>query len=183
MTGEDIFHYNETRRSIHKHIMNYPGVRFTVLKDIFGIPEGTLRYHLRYLERRKQIRSTMEDGRRCYYSVDMGRKDDVAGSYGRPKLSSTQEKIFKEIRKKPGISQKELCSATGLNRFTMMYNVKKLISLGIVRRYQTGKRVHYEYISSSMLNREILRRAAVDLLNGKIDEDTFERIISRLEGD
>lgn len=179
--GEDTFNQNETRMSIYKHIMNYPGVRFTVLKDIFGIPEGTLRYHLRYLERREQVRSTMEEGRRCYYSTDVSQKDVFISGQAQRKLSPAQDKIFKAIRNSPGISQKELCSATGLNRFTLMYNIKKLIYRGIVRRYQTGKTVHYEYISSSRLNHEILRRATVDLLNGRIDEDTFERIVSKIE--
>ncbi|MGA1820215.1 MAG: hypothetical protein ACMUHU_04310 [Thermoplasmatota archaeon] len=180
MPGEMDVRDNETRRSIYKHIINYPGVPFTVLKEIFGIPEGTLRYHLRYLERKKQVRSRLENGRRCYYSAERAEEGAPILTPGRITLTSVQERVLSAVRKRDGTTQKVLCSLTGLNRFTLMYNLKKLISMGLVRQYTMGREVHYEYISRSRLEREILRRAAVDLLYGRIDEDTFEMIVERL---
>jgi len=183
MSGEEVVLQNETRRSIYKHIINYPGVPFTVLKEIFGIPEGTLRYHLRYLERKKQVSSRIENGRRCYYSTVSGEETGVTKPSERTVLSPVQERVLSAVRKKDGLTQKELCSLTGLNRFTLMYNLKKLMSRGLVRQYANGREVHYEYISKARLDREILRRAAIDLLNGRIDEDVFERIAEKLGKD
>jgi predicted transcriptional regulator len=181
--GDDTAIDNETRRSIYKHILNYPGVHFIVLKDIFGIPEGTLRYHLRYLEKKNRIISRIENGRRCFYASEArpSSKHNIRGEGGR--LSEVQNRILKAVRKREGITQKELCSLTKLNRFTLMYNINKLISSGIVRSYKRGREIHYEYISDSRLKNEILRRAAIDLLNGRIDEEAFEKIASRLKED
>ncbi|MGA1873479.1 MAG: winged helix-turn-helix transcriptional regulator [Thermoplasmatota archaeon] len=181
--GEESILRNETRRSIYRHIFNYPGVQFTVLKEIFGIPEGTLRYHLRYLERKERVRSSLVNGRRCYYTTDTNVVEGRGPPHGSPPLTDVQEKILKIVRRSSGITQKELCSETSLNRFTLMYNLKKLMSGGYVRRYNVGREVHYEYISRERLEREVLRRAAIDLLKGRIDEDTFEGIASRFEED
>lgn len=179
--GDDTTIQNETRRSIYKHILNYPGVQFTVLKDIFGIPEGTLRYHLRYLERKDQVRSVVENGRRCFYAAGTSSSRISGLNESSQNLSPVQEQILKSVRKRKGITQRELCSLTKLNRFTLMYNIKKIISMGIIRTYKRGREVHYEYISPSTMKSEILRRATVDLLNGRIDEDTFEMIVEKIE--
>ncbi|MBN1390579.1 MAG: winged helix DNA-binding protein [Candidatus Thermoplasmatota archaeon] len=176
---EDRILQNDIRRSIYKHIMKYPGVQFTVLKDIFGIPEGTLRYHIRYLERKKKVRSDMHEGRRCYYTVDPDRTPLNATM----KLSPVQERILNTVRKRRGITQKSLCEETSTNRFTLMYNLKKLVSYGLLRRYSKGREVHYQYISRRELDRQVLRRATIDLLNGRIDEDTFGRIADRFDED
>ena len=58
---------NKIRRMIYNLIVNYPGVPFNKLIDIFELTESNLRYHLNYLEKNDKIKSGLEGGMRYYY--------------------------------------------------------------------------------------------------------------------
>ncbi|MFW3145188.1 MAG: helix-turn-helix domain-containing protein [Thermoplasmatota archaeon] len=173
---------HDTRRAIFTHILLYPGVQFTVLKRIFDLTEGTLRYHLRYLEKNELIREELDEGKKTYYPCDRSFvPEGEKGSATSRESSKAKERLVNTIRRYPGIRQKDLAKRTRMNRFTLMYNVNKLISDGLVKKYYVGREVCYEYISRETLKREIIRRATIDLLNGKIREETYRRLMERLD--
>ena len=173
---------HETRNMVYKHITVYPGVSFTVLKDIFNISEGTLRYHLKYLERGERISSGLESGKRCYYPIQSeiiiskinGKKTN------NKKLTTIQERMISIIQKNPGISQKELIKKSKLSRFTIIYNIRKFIDLGIVRKIDDNSTMYYEYISDELMKHEILKTLIYKFLRNEIDDETFHDLKMKL---
>jgi len=158
---------HKTRKMIYSHIVNYPGVSYITLKNIFNISPSTLRYHLEYLTKADRILMDLEDGKRCYYPL----KDELVDSklYGSGsrvfKLSPIQKKIINTIRQVPGITQKTLIKKTGLSRFTISYNMKKFIDMGLVRKSNSSKFVQYEFMTDEQLRHEVLLRLTIKLLN------------------
>ena len=65
-TGDKVLG-NKIRRMIYKLIVNYPGVPFNKLMDIFELTDSNLRYHLNYLEKNGKISSGVDDGVKHYY--------------------------------------------------------------------------------------------------------------------
>jgi predicted transcriptional regulator len=176
---------HETRKMIYNHITHYPGVAFSVLRDIFALPEGTLRYHLKYLERAESICSELEGGNRCYYpeKTETLMLNLVEGQGASHKLTEIQKRILMIIKQNPGINQAELIKRTKLNRFTVNYNMKKFISLGLVRKFDDGGRVFYEYITDSVMRHEIMKSLIIKLLNNEIDEKMFNELKEKLVND
>ena len=178
----DIVFDHQTRKMIYHHILTYPGVSFNILKDIFDITKGTLRYHLEYLEKADRILSNLENGNRCYYPL---RKEIVASklfennprSY---KFTTTQQKILAIIQRAPGITQKNLIKSTGFSRFTISYNIRKFVDMGLIKKSNNEKHVCYEYMTDDLLKHEVLLRLTIKLLNKEIDEQTFFRLKDKL---
>ena len=174
---------HKTRKMIYFHILAYPGVSFNILKSVFGLNDSTLRYHLKHLEKRDQIRLGLKHGRRRYYPhpdkniVVRKTKEDLETF----ELTPRQELILDIIRRYPGITQKELIHRTDLNRLTLTNNLNKLMDLCIVRKIFDNKNVRYEYIENEQLRFEILKQLAIKLLNKEIDEATFLELKRKLE--
>ena len=178
---ENIFE-NKTRKLIHNHIMVHPGDSFNNIKKVFDLTDGTLRYHLHYLENRNKIRSSTIGEKRCYYPVEKIIFNPRPESDLRiHRLSDTQERILKSIQYKPGINQKELIYMTGLKRITIAYNMKKLLDVGIVRKEPNGKYVNYYYISDTELRMKLIKKLIFKFVNYEIDEKTFLALKNKLE--
>ena len=173
---------HDTRKMIYHHILTYPGVQYNILKDIFDLKDGTLRYHLEYLEKAERILSDIENGKRCYYPLQ--NEIVVSNRFGKKpyknNFTSTQLKILTTIKRNPGISQKELIKKTALSRFTVSYNLRKFIGMGFVKRSNNENSVYYEYMTDELLRREVLVRLTLKLLNKEIDEKTFNEIKNKL---
>lgn len=184
MANGDIIFDHEKRKMIFNHILTYPGVSFHVLKNIFSITSGTLRYHLEYLEKAKRILANVEKGKRCYYPL----KDDIEVSKlfeNRPRaysLNDTQQKLLNLIKRNPEITQKRLIQKTGLSRFTVSYNMRKFIDLGLIKKSNNAKNVCYEYMTDELLKHEVLLRLTMKLLDKEIDERAFIKLRKKLIG-
>ena len=181
-SGADALEH-ETRRMIYDHILAYPGVSYKILKKVFGLTDGTLRYHLNFLERAEKIRFSLEAGRRLFFP----NYNEVPSSQLHPNsfkpynITPLQQRILTTIKQYPGISQKELIGKTGLKRYTIVNNLKKLLKLDIVRKTPNGRNVYYEYITNEQLRYEILRGLVIKLLKKEIDEETFLKLKRELE--
>ena len=107
---------HETRRMIYNHILTYPGVPYITLKNIYDLTDGTLRYHLEYLEKAERILSNIENGKRVYYPIQNDVSDArlFAGKTRSYKFTSIQQKILNTIKRIPGITQKELINKNKL---------------------------------------------------------------------
>ena len=180
-TGEIVFDH-DARKIIYNHILAYPGVSYITLKNIFDLKDGTLRYHLQYLEKADRIMTDIENGKRCYYPlkneiVDTKLYENKPRSF---KFSPIQMKILNIIKRKPGITQKELIKNTGLSRFTISYDIRKFIDMGLVKKSNNEKFVYYEYMTDELLRHEVLLRLTMKLLNKEIDEKTFFELKEKL---
>lgn len=178
---EDLF-INPTRRNLYHHILAYPGVSLSLLKKIFGLSEGTLRYHLHCLEKGAKIRSRIDSGKRCYYPADVSSIEvDIRSDFPGIKLSIKEKRILTTINRNPGIDQNHITNLLKMNRFTLGYNIRSLIEKGLIMKWRDGRNTRYRYISRNELNTEIFWRASIDLLKGKISEKKFKEINKKVE--
>lgn len=176
---------NETRRLIYNHITANPGVSFIVLKNIFNLNESTLRYHLDYLEKNNKIILGFESSKRNYYpqldKINESNNPENSNKFQTFKLTDYQERIISTIKEYPRINQKELAKRTGINRITLHNNLKKLMTLCMVRKIPNGNKIHYEYIDNKQLRIEILKQLLVKLINNEIDGETFLELKRKLD--
>jgi len=177
---------HDTRKRIYNHIISYPGVSFSAIKRAFDLADGTLRYHLNYLETRNEIKSAINNRNRCYYPVqnvliEQEVEAEVEARFKAHKLSATQERLLNSIQRYPGITQKELIKRTGVKRLTLAYNIKKLIAFGVVQKKENGRNTCYHYISDAQLRKEMMKRLIMKFLNHEIDEHTFLALKNKLE--
>jgi predicted transcriptional regulator len=170
---------------IFNHIFNYPGVSFNVLKNIFELTDGGLRYHLDYLEKHEKINSELAKGARCYYPSDNGFSISTSqksyGISGLHRLTSQQERILDVIRHHPGIHQKDLIFKTKLTRFQVSKNLHKLQGLNLIKKNRTEGQVCYEYVPDDELKYKLMKRLVIKLLKGEIDEAAFLELKRKLE--
>jgi predicted transcriptional regulator len=185
MEKSELILENDTRRLIYNHITTNPGVSFIVLKNIFNLNESTLRYHLDYLEKNNKIIFGFESGKRNYYphfdKINELKDPENTNSFQTAKLTDYQERIISTIKLFPKINQKELAKRTGINRITLHNNLKKLMSLCMIRKIPNGNKVHYEYIDNKKLRVEILKQLLVKLINNEIDGETFLELKKKLD--
>jgi predicted transcriptional regulator len=173
---------HETRKMIYNHILTYPGVPYNILKHIFGLTDGTLRYHLEYLEKAERIMSNIENGRRCYYPL----RNEVVVSRlfkNKPtgyKFTEIQQSIINIIKCNPGITLKDLIKRTGLSRFTINYNINKFINMGFIKKSNNANNVIYEYMTDELLRHEVLLRLTIKLLKREISEQEFIELKKKL---
>jgi predicted transcriptional regulator len=173
---------NKSRRMIFNHIINHPGVSFSIIKQVFGLTESTLRYHLNYLETRNEIRSIIHDRNKCYYPNQKHIFDTrIESELSIQKLNPIQERLINTIQLNPGVTQKDLIFKTKLKRITIAQNLKKLLDFGILRKEPNGRLVCYYFITDAELREKVLKKLITMLLNDEIDEKTFLALKRKLD--
>jgi predicted transcriptional regulator len=150
------------KSQILNYIRVHPGESFVTIRAIFNIPDSTLRYHIRDLEKKGQIKSDIQ--KRIYFPIEQKAQSS---------LSDIQNKIIYKIKRQPGITQKELAKSTKLNRATIRYNINILLEKEIVSIEKIGKKIQHFYVYPEQLQKEKILRLITKLLLGKIDEETY----------
>ena len=162
---------NRTRKMLENYILSHPGATISLLKRIFQIPIGSLRYHLDVLERKGIIIHQLINNTKRYYGIgtDKGLSDD-------------QRRLIYLMKIRPGITQKELIKKTRLKRHVVKYNLKKLDEIDIIHVDQKGKEKCYYYMSSSdfKFNKEHLSLIA-KYLRKEIDLKTYTALRKKLD--
>ena len=153
---------NGFRPRIASYIRLHPGTSFKSIKTIFGLTDSTLRYHLRHLEKRGQIKS--DPDKRIYYPTDHG---------GENALTKTQQRLIYTIKNHPGITQKELAAKTKINRLTIRNNLKFLVEWEMLSIVKIGKKNHHFYIHPEELEKTKMLRLISKFLLDKVDEETY----------
>ena len=153
---------NDLRPKIVNYIRLHPGSSFSDIQTIFDLPESTLRYYLRYLEKKEQIYS--DSKKRIYYPTE---------HKGKKGLSKTQLLLINSIKKNPGITQKELAAKTKINRLTIRKNVRFLVEKERITITRIGNDIHHSYIYPEELEKIKTLRLITKLVQNKIDEETY----------
>jgi predicted transcriptional regulator len=149
--------------------MERPGVSFSQLLRLLDLNEGTLRYHLTYLERQERIRSVKEGGNRVYYSFIVPRgKAPYIGSF-----SVGQRRVMNTLRRFPRIGANEIRAHTNLTTATLTSILRKLKKERIIWEVETVDGVGYELITRERLLEEMLLDVVERFLKKKIDQATF----------
>jgi predicted transcriptional regulator len=153
---------NDLRPRIANYILIHPGSSFNDIQTIFDLPESTLRYYLRFLEKKGQIYS--DSKKRIYYPTEHKEKKGI---------SKTQMILINLIKKHPGITQKELVARTKINRSTVRKNVKLLIENEKITTTRIGNEIHHFFIYPEDLEKIKTLRLITKLVQDKIDEETY----------
>jgi predicted transcriptional regulator len=153
---------NDLRPKIVNYIRLHPGSSFSDIQTIFDLPESTLRYYIRYLEKNGQIYS--DSKKRIYYPTD---------HKGKKSISNTQMLLINSIKKHPGITQKELATKTKINRLTVRKNINILVEKERITIARIGNEIHHFYIYPEELEKVKTLRLITKLVQDKIDEDTY----------
>ena len=153
---------NGVRPKIVNYLQMHPGTSFNTIKSIFELNDSTLRYHLRYLEKRGKIKS--DSDKRIYYPVGHGAKTT---------LTATQKQLLGTIKNHPGITQKELAARTKINRLTVRNNINSLTEKELLSVIKIGKEIHHFYIYPEELERMKMMRLITKFLLDTIDEETY----------
>jgi predicted transcriptional regulator len=162
------------RDQLYTAITKEPGITFQELKNKVDYSVSTLQYHLKVLQKNRLIRKEMERGERTYYSFET-RTNRTSLRIGF-ELNDTQRRILLLISEEPDISQTGLSSNLNINRFNLFYHLKVLLDNGYISRRKEGRIVHYNIVDEKELKKRMLLRLIDELLLGKIDEATYQRL-------
>ncbi|UCD93100.1 MAG: winged helix-turn-helix transcriptional regulator [Methanobacteriota archaeon] len=153
---------NGVRPRIANYIQMHPGTSFKTIKTIFGLADGTLRYHLGYLEKKGKIRS--DPDRRVYYPTRHREERS---------LSKTQQRLIHTIRRHPGITQKELSVRAKMSRVAVRKNLTPLVEKEMLSIVRAGRETHHFYVDPEDLERTKALRLVTKFLLDVIDEETY----------
>jgi predicted transcriptional regulator len=173
---------HKTRRVVYNYISKHPGVSFGTIMGILDLTEGTLRYHLNYLERGKKILSKSEGKHRCYYSnckVKSSLKPIL--EFDLTTLTKPQQRILTIIQQHPGIPVRELVKLTKLNKRDLQYNLKKLRDEMVIWKVGNGRNTRYEYMTKDKLKNELFKLLILKFLKDEIDKETYLFLKEELE--
>jgi predicted transcriptional regulator len=166
---------NRTRDIILREIRDKPGITFTRLMRLLDLNEGTLRYHLNYLERKEMINSSKDGQKRIYFNSP--------GEGPGPGLDLTyqQTRVLNLIRRSPGISRSEIIETVPLTRRGLRYILEKLKKDHLIWENGKGPDARYEVINSRKVLDEMLLQLVERFLKGEIDQNTFLHLKERIE--
>lgn len=131
----------EYQRKIFNFIQNNPGLHLRRIERDLAINIGTLRHHLRYLEKNHLITSKMDNNLKIYYaSGKMGKQDKEISSI-------LQQKRFRDIILtiilKPGITPTNLSEELLLKLPTLSKYLKILEDRDLIIHEKVVREKHY----------------------------------------
>ena len=170
------------RKLLYKAITETPGISFRDLLDMVECSESTLQYHLGYLQRKDIIKKEMKKGNRCYYCRGQRVEADEQ-LLSQEHINRLQKLILEVVEEVPGINQKELSIRTRTNRFLLSYHMNRLIELGYISKEREGRNIRYFRQDEIELKRKLLLKIVDELLDGKLDEETYNNLKRELDRD
>ncbi len=168
---------SDIRRLLHEYIKKNPGASFKILKNVFKMSEGNLRYHLHYLERKNQIKFEKNGRDLCYFSPFNARLKPMSDV----ELTPVQERIFDLIKNRPCIPTKKLMDLSGENKPSFDYNVRILRESGLIWMVHNGSTSGYRVINDERSAEELLLKMVKMFTEGQVSKEELMKIVSLLE--
>jgi predicted transcriptional regulator len=179
MTDRESALKHRTRKMIYNYIQEHPGTSFATLRSMFDLTDGTLRYHLGYLEKTGKVNTRHKLGKRVFFPTDISGPGYDHPAVERDRLNRAQKRIVEVVKGDPGITERELYDASNLTKKALGEQLKILRNMGlIVKDPEDGG---YEYVSRSALKQEVFKLLVIKLIRHEIDEETFHMLKDELE--
>lgn len=169
---------HRTRKLLYEYISENPGSTFKVLKSAFKLTDGTLRYHLGYLQRRRRIVQEKKGREKCYFCYLKKRFPFTDPNLN---LTGKQEFLLDLISKHPIIGYKELKQRSGMDKPVFSYNLKKLKKLKLVWRVNRNGKTGYEIVTQERLADEMFLILVNKYLDGDMEKDEMIDILEKLK--
>jgi len=134
---------NKTRYAIHGIVIENPGIHYNAIQREFGLTNGAAAYHLRVLEREDFIRSVRDGRLRRFYS-----RTTKVPEEKRLTPEQIRERVLELVTARPGMSQREIVLELGIERDTVGYHLRILVSEG---KLQAGRKGRYMVYRSRKL--------------------------------
>lgn len=174
---EDRAQFNQSRELLIGIINAQPGISFGELEKITGLNDGTLRYHLGYLEKADLISSRKVGRMRLYHTFDISNRKTSIES----RLTLDQKRILNLIKRNPGIGSSEILNNVNLSRKGLVNIIQKLRKVSLVFEVQNGNETGFEYVTRERMVEELQLELVERLLTGKNDQATFMRLKKWIE--
>ncbi len=132
---------NYERGRIYQYIEMNPGEHYSQIKRDLSLPNGSLVYHLRVLEKASKIKSRPDGRFKRFYTLDTRIPVPNGGV-----LSEVQKRIVDAVKDVPGVTQKEIAALLGVHQSSINYQMGRLEERGLIRSERKGRKVHYHYV-------------------------------------
>lgn len=132
----------ESRRAIYQHVAANPGVHFRGLLDALDYAQGTVQYHLRWLEEQGLVRVS-DDGKytRYYPTETFDEADEAIMNALRREYA---RRIVAHLAADGPLTTAALSDRLGRSPSTVSWHLSKLDDAGLVTKERQGRSVEYE---------------------------------------
>lgn len=128
------------RRGIIDMLGRSPMMSKNALRECLGCSWGTLRHHVKVLERAGLVAHGQGGDRRRYFLPGL----EPAHAKAIAALRSGRAlELLRMIRERPGVAQRSLTSELNMSRKMLRIYVDRLVANGLVREEQAGRRLMY----------------------------------------
>lgn len=145
ITRAEVFD-NTVRERIFQAIRAHPGVSASDLARLADVSWGTTIYHLDVLEQTRMVSSLRKGRYRRYFEngAQLAASKEVVAVMQNPVTAS----VVETLRRAPGVTQKELASATQMTPQALHWHLARLVGAGVVRKERAGRVVRH-FVSSA----------------------------------
>ncbi len=163
----------EARKVTFEAVKDNPGIHLREIDRVVDIPLGTIRYHLRVLEKRELI-TTRKEGKymRYYAKGEIDRYDKDRLAVLRKELPRT---IILFLMEYPDSSHKEISEVINVAPSTISYHLKRLKKDGII-----DKRENMYFVTDEEKIADLLIQYRQTFFDSLVDR--FVRIWTKKEG-
>lgn len=130
------------RARIYALIKAEPGISTKDIASRNGLAWGTVTHHLLKLERRKFVVSKKYGKYRRYFVNGAAATDEKKDVVAVLKVARTAD-VAQLIREHPGSTQTEVSNVLGVSSSTILWHVKRLEDVRLIRKVREGKLVRY----------------------------------------
>ena len=127
----------QKRKDIVNFITKNPGAHFSGVKRHFGYSTGSLVYQLELLMEGKEIFARYDGFWKRFYPISMRRKRRFI------EITPVQKKVVSILEQSPELSIMEIAERMKRTRIDVIYHLKNLVKMGIVRRKKSGRKYVY----------------------------------------
>ena len=131
--------------SVRGVIYANPGENYSSIKKILGLPNGTLTYYLKSLEKEGIIKSERDGFLKRFYPLGFVIKKEKF------ELTEIQEDILNIIKSTPGIHQKNILSQLGISQQKLNYHIQLMVKARIIKVDHEGKMTRCYFLDDSHL--------------------------------
>jgi predicted transcriptional regulator len=180
-SGANIFEH-KMRKIVFNYVSINPGVSFNKIQNIVEMNSSTLRYHLAYLEKARLVKCIRDGRQNCYYPVPENVIDlNPLTGVDTKSLTKDQKRILRTIKKQPGIGVADLTGTLKISKKKLNYNIQRLIELKLIWKIKVDGQTGFEQITKDQMKKEIVRKLVKRLLAKEIKEDTFFKLMKKIE--